>query len=104
MDIMALLSPFETAKNRQMDSYGIRWKNSAEHDLRNIDHQQIPRVIKAVEALADTPFPSSARKLRGSERIYRIRVGDYRVIYQVDTELKIVIIYHLRHRKRAYRR
>jgi mRNA interferase RelE/StbE len=104
MEEVPLLSPFSNAKNRQMDSYKIRWKNSAEHDLRNIDHQQIPRVIKAVEALANTPFPHSARKLRGSERIYRIRVGDYRVIYQEDTELTIVIIYHIRHRKRAYRR
>lgn len=87
-----------------MASYTIRWKSSAERDLRNIDSQQIPRVIKAVEALADTPLPSSARKLRGSERIYRVRVGDYRVIYQVESELKAVIVYYVRHRKQAYRR
>jgi mRNA interferase RelE/StbE len=87
-----------------MASYKIRWKSSAERDLRNIDSQQIPRIIKAVEALADTPFPSPARKLRGSERIYRVRVGDYRVIYQVESELKAVIVYYVRHRKRAYRR
>jgi mRNA interferase RelE/StbE len=87
-----------------MASYKIRWKSSAERDLRNIDSQQIPRIIKAVEALADTPFPSAARKLRGSERIYRVRVGDYRVIYQVESELKAVIVYYVRHRKRAYRR
>ena len=87
-----------------MDSYEIRWKRSAERDLRKIDPQQIPRIIRAVESLADNPFPPQYRKLRGSEQDYRIRVGDYRVIYQVDTRTKIVTIYHLRHRKEAYRR
>ena len=87
-----------------MDSYEIRWKNSAEKDLRNIDPQQIPRIVTAVESLVDNPFPRQHRKLQGAEWDYRIRVGDYRVIYQVDTETKVVIIYHVRHRREAYRR
>ena len=86
-----------------MGSYEIRWKRSAERDLRNIDPQQIPRIIQAIEFLADNPFPSQCRKLRGSERDYRIRVGDYRVVYQVDTKRKLVTIYHVRHRREAYR-
>jgi mRNA interferase RelE/StbE len=73
-----------------MDSYEIQWKNSAERD------------IKAVETLVDNPFQQQHRKLRGSERVYRIRVGDYRVIYQVDTKTKI--IYHVRHRREVYRK
>ena len=87
-----------------MDSYEIQWKRSAERDLRNIDPQQIPGIIRSVESLADNPFPAQCRKLRGSERDYRIRVGDYRVIYRVDTKAKVVIIYHVRHRREAYRR
>jgi mRNA interferase RelE/StbE len=87
-----------------MDSYEIRWKRAAERDLRNIDLQQIPKIINAVESLVDNPFPPQRRKLRGSQRDYRIRVGDYRVIYQVDTEAKIVIIYYVRHRSQAYRK
>jgi mRNA interferase RelE/StbE len=87
-----------------MDSYEIRWKRSAERDLRNIDPQQVHQIIKAVESLVDNPFPPQHRKLRGSERDYRTRVGDYRVIYQVDIKTKIVIIYHVRHRKEAYRK
>ena len=85
-----------------MDSYEIRWKKSAHRDLQNIDLQQVPRIIKAIESLADNPFPSQKRKLRGSERNYRIRVGDYRIIYQVDTKTQLMIIYHVRHRKEAY--
>jgi len=87
-----------------MDSYEIQWKDSAERDLRNIEPQQVPRIVKAVESLVDNPFPRQHPKLRGSERDYRIRVGDYRVIYQVDTKRKVLTIYHVRHRREAYRR
>ena len=85
-----------------MHSYEILWKSSAERELRNIDSSTIPRIIEAIELLADNPFPSQCRKLRGSERNYRIRVGDYRVIYQVDVKTKVIIIFHVRHRKEAY--
>ena len=86
-----------------MGSYEVQWKGSAERDLRNIDLQQIPRIVQAIESLVDNPFPSQCRKLRGSERDYRIRVGDYRVVYQVDTKTKLVTIYYVRHRREAYR-
>lgn len=87
-----------------MASYKIEWKHSAEKELKIIDRQYIPRIIKAVEALSDNPFPLQHRKLEGGEASYRIRAGDYRVIYQVDTESKHVVIYHVRHRKDAYRK
>jgi mRNA interferase RelE/StbE len=87
-----------------MGSCEVWWKGSAERDLRNIDPQQIPRIIQAIEFLADNPFPSQCRKLRGSERDYRIRVGDYMVIYEVDVKAKVVTIYHVRHRREAYRK
>ncbi|MEX2722199.1 MAG: type II toxin-antitoxin system RelE/ParE family toxin [Candidatus Wukongarchaeota archaeon] len=87
-----------------MGSYKVLWKKSAERDLRNIDLQQIPRIIKAVESLEDDPFPPQSRKLRGSKQTYRIRVGDYRIIYQADIKAKVVIIYHIRHRKVTYRK
>ena len=84
-----------------MGSYEILWKTSAERDLRNIDVRQIPRIIKAIELLIDNPLPPGYRKLRSSEREYRVRVGNYRVIYQVDTETKIMLICH---RREAYRK
>lgn len=77
------------------------WKSSAEQDLQDIDPQNVHRIIMAVESLVDNPFPLQRRKLRGSERGYRIRVENYRVIYQVDTKTKIAIIYHVRHRMRS---
>jgi len=87
-----------------MGSYDIQWKKSAEQDLRNIDQQQILHIINAVESLSSNPLPPQHRKLRGSEKNYRIRVGNYRVIYQVDFKTKVIIIYHIRHRKEAYKK
>ena len=67
-----------------MDSYEIRWKRSAERELRNLDSKQIFRILQKIETLATDPFPRGCHKLRATEQTYRIRVGDYRVIYQVD--------------------
>jgi mRNA interferase RelE/StbE len=86
-----------------MGSYKIEWKRSAEKELRAIDKQHIPKIIETVESLVIDPFPSKSRKLRDVEKSYRIRVGNYRVVYQVDVEEGIVTIYHIRHRKDIYR-
>lgn len=61
------------------------------------------RVIEAVEKLAKAPRPSGCKKLAGSEDTYRIRVGDYRVIYTVDDVILIVAIERVRHRREVYR-
>ena len=87
-----------------MDAYKILWKHSAEKDLKGIDRQFLLRIMETVDLLSDDPFPSQHKKLLGSESSYRIRIGDYRVIYQVDPETKIITIYHVRHRKDVYRK
>ena len=86
-----------------MDSYEIRWKGAAQRDVRNIDPQQVPEIINAVERLIDNSFPPQHRKLRGSERDHRIRVGDYRVIYEVDNGERVVTVLHIGHRRDVYR-
>lgn len=87
-----------------MGLFRIDPKGSLEHDLRKIDRQFIPNILEAIESLSENPFPAQSRKMKGSESSYRLRVGDYRVIYQVDTENKIVTVYHARHRKDIYKR
>ena len=87
-----------------MDSYNIQWKKSAEKDLLNIDHQQIPRIIKSVESLIKNPFPNQSLKLHGTNKLYRIRIGNYRVIYQVNNNENILTIFYVRHRKDVYRK
>ena len=63
----------------------------------------VPRVIHAVEDLAGNPFPAGVRKLKGAEYTYRLRLGDYRVVYEVFHETLCIVIVRVRHRKEAYR-
>ena len=82
-----------------MASYEVRWKQSAERDLRRLDPSRVPRIVRAVDLLADDPFPRESRKLQGTEKQYRLRIGDYRIIYQVDVSAKIIVVFHVRHRR-----
>ena len=63
----------------------------------------IARVLKAVEALAEDPLPSGVVKLAGSEQTYRIRIGDYRLVYSVEHGLLVIEILRVAHRKDVYR-
>jgi mRNA interferase RelE/StbE len=59
--------------------------------------------MSQIERLAADPLPSQVVKLSGAERLYRIRVGDYRIVYEVDAEAKLVTIHYVRHRRDVYR-
>jgi mRNA interferase RelE/StbE len=85
-----------------MASYSIVFNESANRELSAIYRQFVTRIVTAVEALAEDPFPSGHRKLRGREvhELYRIRVGRYRVIYSVDPLEQLVTIYRVRAKKR----
>lgn len=85
-----------------MEFFKIQWKSSAEKELRRVDRKQIPRVVEKVETLRENPFPAGYCKLEGSKSVYRLRVGDYRVVYEVSIKERQVIIYRVRHRKDAY--
>ena len=61
------------------------------------------RVLRAIDGLAQQPRPSGCRKLVGSEDAFRIRIGDYRVIYTLDDAVFIVAIESVRHRREVYR-
>ena len=63
----------------------------------------VQRIIDRISELSANPFPSDSEKLKGTENFYRLRVGDYRVVYQVDNKNKTVIVYYVRHRKTAYK-
>jgi mRNA interferase RelE/StbE len=59
-------------------------------------------LIGAIDGLAANPRPPGVKKLRGTRDLWRIRVGDYRVIYRVDDAKRLVDISHVRHRREAY--
>jgi mRNA interferase RelE/StbE len=86
-----------------MASYRVELARAAAKDLRRIAPQFIPRIAAAVETLADNPRPPGCLKLAGSEDAWRIRVGDYRIIYVVVDSSLLVTVKHIRHRREAYR-
>ena len=85
-----------------MASCRVEWKRSAP-DPGPQSLTPDPSSFAAVERLARNPTPVGSRKLVGAERVHRIRVGDYRVIYEYDAAPGIVCIFHVRHRREAYR-
>jgi mRNA interferase RelE/StbE len=76
---------------------------SAEKDLWNLPESAVAVLWPRIKALAHEPRSRQARKLRGAERAYRLRLRDYRVVYTIDDDLKLVIVAAIRHRKEAYR-
>lgn len=86
-----------------MPPFRVVFKPSVEKDLRRVPKDAVQRILKAFERLGDDPFPRQAVKLSGADRLYRIRVGQYRVIYEADTRQRLVTIQYVRHRGTAYR-
>jgi mRNA interferase RelE/StbE len=86
-----------------MELYDIAFQPSVEKDLRKLSQENSRRILVRIESLKAEPLPPQAIKLTGTERLYRIRVGDYRIVYGIDIEAKQVLIYYVRHRREVYR-
>lgn len=88
--------------------YSLEVSPAADRDLgrlkRQIQRQDLERLLVAIGGLANEPHPHGVRKIKGAERAYRIRVGNYRVIYEIyDTENLILILRVLRRTETTYR-
>ena len=86
-----------------MSAYRILLERAAEKSLARLAPALHNRIIKAIQALSTNPRPSGSRKLSGSENDWRIRVGDYRVIYEIADEIRVVRVNRIRHRRDVYR-
>ena len=86
-----------------MANYEIVVRQSVLKDLENLPRQEVRRVTAAIRALAADPRPPQSKKLSGEEK-YRLRVGDYRVLYAIQDRQIIVTMVKVRHRKDAYRK
>jgi mRNA interferase RelE/StbE len=82
--------------------YTIEITRRASRDLAALPVPDRRRIARKIEDLADNPRPRGSQKLRGSEDIYRIRSGDYRLIYQVSDQVLLVLVLMIRHRGRIY--
>jgi mRNA interferase RelE/StbE len=82
--------------------YVVEIKPSARRELEDLSDSLIARLVPKIEALAANPRPSGCRKLRGYKDFWRIRVGDYRVVYIIDDDRKIVSVTRIAHRRDVY--
>ena len=83
--------------------YRVLLERGAEKDLDRLSSEIHHRMIAAIRVLATNPRPSGCRKLAGSKNDWRIRVGDYRVIYEIADEIRVVRVNRARHRREVYR-
>ena len=86
-----------------MASYKVRWKRSARKELKKLDKQVVLRILQAVEKLSEDPLKSGSKKIVGSDSIYRIRVGNYRIIYNIEFSILTIEIIKVGHRGQIYR-
>jgi len=86
-----------------MASYKVVWRASAERELRKLPHEVIARMVALAGSLAENPFPHGTTKLAGAEHTWRVRSGDYRLIYSVTAAILVVEIVKLGHRREVYR-
>jgi mRNA interferase RelE/StbE len=85
-----------------MGSYSVEWKRSAAKELKDLPRDVVLRVLSKVEGLSEDPYPSGVKKLVGAEHTYRVRVGDYRIVYSIWSSKLLIEIVRVGHRKEVY--
>ncbi len=85
-----------------MDFYKVRVLASAEKELRSVPKQQLKRLAARLQGLAANPRPHGSKKLSDSER-FRVRQGDWRVVYEIDDDKKEAVVVKVGHRREVYR-
>ena len=84
--------------------YKIEFSRPTEKQLESIPKSDVKKILKRAEKLASDPFPNGYEKLKGSDiEIYRVRQGDYRILYTVQEEKLFILIVKIGHRREVYR-
>ena len=82
--------------------YKIQILKSADKTLKNVVQKDRIKIVEHISQLADSPRPSGCKKLKGTE-FYRIRIGDYRVIYKIEDDILLILVIRIGHRKDIYK-
>ena len=85
-------------------AYTIQLKPAAIRGLTKLPKDVQRSIRSRIDALANNPFPPDVKKLGGEEKFYRIKIGDYRIIYQVHKKSLFILVVSIGHRKEVYRR
>lgn len=83
--------------------YTVNFRPSARKSLGKLPRRDQVRIVTAAEALSEQPRPTGAKKLVAEENLWRIRVGDYRVIYKIEDGNLLILVLKIAHRKDVYR-
>lgn len=83
--------------------YKVQFRRSAEKSLEKLDPRSRARILRGIVALADDPRPPGVKALSGQEALWRIRIGDFRVVYQVRDDELLVLVVRVAHRREVYR-
>jgi mRNA interferase RelE/StbE len=86
-----------------MHQYRVLFKTSADRSLKKLPDNIQRRIVAEVEMLARNPRPEGVIKLTGVENLWRIRIGDYRVVYEIHDDRLIILVMRVAHRKDVYR-
>ncbi len=86
-----------------MEKYRIVFRKSVARDLRPLPAKDLRKILAIIESLSEEPRPSGIEKLSGQER-YRLRQGNYRIIYEINDIEVVVVVVKVGHRKDVYRR
>jgi mRNA interferase RelE/StbE len=86
-----------------MAEYSITFARSARKELEVLDAAIVNRIFPKIESLSGNPRPHNCVKLKGGKNLWRVRIGVYRIIYNINDDKKLVDIIAIRHRKDAYR-
>ncbi|MEW5946350.1 MAG: type II toxin-antitoxin system RelE/ParE family toxin [bacterium] len=82
--------------------YEVYLERAAERDLKHLSEENFRRIISSIKTLRENPRPHGCRKITGSKSDWRIRIGEFRVIYEIDDKEKAVRVMRVRHRRSAY--
>jgi mRNA interferase RelE/StbE len=83
-------------------SYSVEVKPPARKELEALPDNMLSRVVRKVESLGQTPRPAGCKKLKGFKDQWRVRVGDWRVVYIIDDKAKLVSVTRIAHRREIY--
>jgi mRNA interferase RelE/StbE len=83
--------------------YQIEFSRQADRQFRNLPSQIQQRLKSRIDSLAATPRPHGSEKLSGADQLYRIRVGDYRIVYAVEDDRLLILVVKVGHCREVYR-
>lgn len=86
-----------------MSKYTIEYSKSVKKDLRKIDKSSLKAIVEKIYSLVEEPRINGSIKLSGTRNLYRVRSGDYRIIYEIKNDVLIVLVVKVGHRKDVYR-